>query len=507
MPKSVGGSEIQEIQDGFVQAAQNLEEAGFDGVELNAGPFSLLRQFLSPRYNTRTDQYGGDIESRARFVNETVSAVADSVGVPVGLHLSLAELEHGGYEFDDAQNIVDALDLPQYLSCTLGTRATYTMTHAGATAEAPPLIPAIDNISNSTSVPIVGRAPLTTLENADEILEAGADVVSFTRQLLADPETLTKDTAETINRCIQCNQKCLEGVYGHAHGGHVECVVQPRTGREATLPALSEVSTAETPRRILVVGGGPAGIRFATVASRRGHDVVLREANEELGGQLPIAATGPLQSFKKATEDLIESVRSTDVTIETNTPVSPEDVDSTWDVVVVATGATEGEPPDSFGSEVLGAQEILSGTSVSNDVIVVDDNRWVITMQVGYELASRGCDVEMISSDHYPGFRTEQPNLPGFVGALQSMGVTFTGDHDVTAISDDGIVHLRNVLTGNTEMREPEDVVYAGRRKAEESLYHNLADTHDNVYRIGDSVSPRKLDRAYYDAELLARRL
>jgi 2,4-dienoyl-CoA reductase (NADPH2) len=113
----------------------------------------------------------------------------------------------------------------------------------------------------------------------------------------------------------------------------------------------------------------------------------------------------------------------------------------------------------------------------------------------------------MVSTDHYPGFRTEQPNLPGFVAALQAQGATFTGNHAADAVDADGTVTLRNTLTGDTATREPDTVVVAGRRQADEALYLELDETRDDVYRVGDAVSPRKLDRAYYDGELLARRL
>jgi len=128
-------------------------------------------------------------------------------------------------------------------------------------------------------------------------------------------------------------------------------------------------------------------------------------------------------------------------------------------------------------------------------------------MQIGLTLLERADSVEMVATDHYPGFRTEQPNLPGFVSALQAQGARFTGNHTLDAVDTDGTVTLRNTLTGATERREPDTVVVAGRRQADESLYLALDERRDDVYRVGDAVSPRKLDRAYYDGELLARRL
>jgi len=511
IPKQLDGDELDAIRAGFVTAAENVERAGFDGVELNAGPFSVLRQFLSPRYNARTDEYGGDLASRARFVDETVDAVAEATDGPVGLHLSLAELEYGGYEFDDAPDIVAELDGFDYLSVTVGTDATFNQTHAGISSQSPDLLDPIRQVAERVDVPVMGRLPFTRVEDAEALFDAGAEFVSFTRQLLADERTLARafsDATGVTTRCIECNQKCLEGVYGHAHGGHVECVVNPRTGREADLPPVAEAEPAAIPQRVLVVGGGAAGLRFAAVAAGRGHDVTVREADDELGGQLRLAAQGPLAPFARATEDLVAGVEHAGVAIETGTRVDADAVGDEWDVVVVATGATA---PDldayGFEGEVVCALDVLDGAPVGDDVLLVDDNRWVITMQTGLELAARCESVEIAATDHYPGFRTEQPNLPGFVAGLQAQGVTFTGNRLVTDVDAEGTVHLRNTLTGDEETRRPETVVVAGRRRAAESLYRDLKDRRDGVYRIGDAVSPRKLDRAYYDGELLARRL
>jgi 2,4-dienoyl-CoA reductase-like NADH-dependent reductase (Old Yellow Enzyme family)/thioredoxin reductase len=513
IPKQLDRDELDSIRAGFVTAAENVERAGFDGVELNAGPFSVLRQFLSPRYNTRTDEYGGDLASRARFVGETTDAVAGAIDGPVGLHLSLAELEYGGYEFDDAPEIVAELDGFDYLSVTVGTDATFNQTHAGVSTQSPDLLDPIRQVAERVDVPVMGRLPFTRVDDAEALFDAGAEFVSFTRQLLADERTLARafadgDAAGVTTRCIECNQKCLEGVYGHAHGGHVECVVNPRTGREADLPAVDEAEPAAIPQRVLVVGGGAAGLRFAAVAAARDHDVTIREADDELGGQLRLAAQGPLAPLSRATEDLVAAAEHAGVTVETGVRVDADAVGDEWDAVVVATGATA---PDlaayDFEGAVVDALDVLDGAAVGDDVLLVDDNRWVITMQTGLELAARCESVEIVTTDHYPGFRTEQPNLPGFVAGLQAQGVTFTGHRLVTDVDAEGTVHLRNTLTGDADTRHPETVVVAGRRQADESLYRVLKERRDGVYRIGDAVSPRKLDRAYYDGELLARRL
>lgn len=509
MPAPMSVSEIGRMQDSFATAAKNLETAGFDGIELAAGPYSILRQFLSPKFNVRADEYGGTWKQRGRFVNETLSAVKDAVDLPVGLHLSVAELEYGGYEFEDLPEMLTVLDGFDYLSLTVGTASTYTQAHPGIGMEGHNLESEIATAREALDVPIIGQSSLTKRESVDSLFEAGADLVSFTRQLLADEFTVQKIAdGDRPKRCIECNQKCLNGVFADAHGGHVECVINPRTGRENELQPISTLERAETNGEVLVIGGGPAGMRFATVASQRGHSVTLKEASAELGGQLKLAAHGILKSFDRSLEDLRADLENSAVTVQTKEPVEAGDVSDKWDAIVVATGATLSTVDHrDFEGEVTDALDILRGEPTGEDVLLIDENRWVITMQVGLELAAHDADVEIVTEDHYPGFRTEQPNLPTLVANLQAQGVEFTGNVEVEEVGTDGTVKMHDIYTGDVQTRNPDTVVYAGRRHAEESVYIELADRFKDVYRIGDAVSPRKLDRAYYDAEDLARRL
>jgi 2,4-dienoyl-CoA reductase-like NADH-dependent reductase (Old Yellow Enzyme family) len=173
IPKGMDTDDIAEVRNGFATAAENLEAAGFNGVELAANPFSLLRQFLSPRFNNRDDEYGGDLSGRARLANETIDAVADVIDGPVGLHLSLVELVYGGYEFSDAPDTVDVLSGFDYLSCTAGTRSTFNQTHAGAANREPPLVESIESVASIVDLPVMGRAPFTSVDDVTRILDAG----------------------------------------------------------------------------------------------------------------------------------------------------------------------------------------------------------------------------------------------------------------------------------------------------------------------------------------------
>jgi 2,4-dienoyl-CoA reductase-like NADH-dependent reductase (Old Yellow Enzyme family) len=297
MPRAMPVSLIQEIIEGFGASAARLEAAGLDGVEIVASHGYLPSQFLNPRVNLRTDGYGGDDERRLRFLRDALAAARARTrpGFVVGLRISIGEVTPEGLTADEALAALAALDRDgamDYVSVVAGTSATL----AGSDHIVPP-----SPIANGYTAPLAARAKgvvrvpvmvagrISQPQEAEAILAAGqADACVMTRALICDPELPAKTAAgriDDIRACIGCNQACI----GHFHAGYpISCIQFPESGREREFPrsgppGQERHAPAAVAREVLVIGGGPAGLKAAAVAAERGHRVRLVEAGRRVG--------------------------------------------------------------------------------------------------------------------------------------------------------------------------------------------------------------------------------
>src|SRR5689334_9690293 len=297
--KPISVEEIRQVVEHFARSARHAADAGFDGIEVHGAHGYLVHEFLSPAYNRRTDEYGGSFDNRIRFATEVLRAVRESVGatVAVGLRLVGDEESRDGHGLgpDDCaeiaarlaqEGLVDFLDVsvgtsgvgmvrPMYAPHLLGVRATAIVKRA---------VP---------DVPVFAVHRILTPAEAEGILEDGAaDAVTIVRALIADPEWPEKarsDRTDEIRACTGCNQGC----YGNLTQGYpITCVTNPSVGREATLGS-GTLTRAAVRKRVVVVGGGPAGLEAAWVAAARGHDVTLLERADVLGGKIRLAERLP----------------------------------------------------------------------------------------------------------------------------------------------------------------------------------------------------------------------
>ena len=298
-PKPMDRADLREMVDYHVRCARNAVAGGFDGIEIQSAHGYLLHQFLSPKFNERTDQYGGSLENRMRFGVEVLSAVRDAVGDRAAVGLRLAgddEQTHGpGLTADDAAEVAaryEALGLVDYLNVSVGiggvgmVRTNYAAHGFGVYAA-----DAVKQAVRATPVFTVHR--ILTPDEAEGILERGeADGVTLVRALIADPEWVNKARAgrdAEIRRCTGINQSC----YGNLlQSMPINCVQNPAVGREDEL-GLGTLEPARSPKRVVVVGGGPAGLETAWVAAARGHRVTLLERAAELGGAIRLAQRLP----------------------------------------------------------------------------------------------------------------------------------------------------------------------------------------------------------------------
>lgn len=530
-PKAMERDEIAEVIEYYARCARNAVEGGFDGIEIHAAHGHLPAQFFSPLSNFRTDEYGGSFENRMRFMLEALEAVRGAVpqGFPVGVRISLHEFAPGGLDLDGTIEVAKAIQAAgiDFFDLSAG-RPPYSYQRSIPTADQQPAAHLRDMAAKfreevpGTPTFLIGR--VVDPKVAEDILAKGqSDMVGMMRAHVADPEIINKTKqgrADEVRYCVSCNQECFARV---STGRPIACIQNPATGRELTL-AISRLRRAEKAKRVIVVGGGPAGMEAAWVAAARGHDVELYEAATELGGQVRWHAKAPDRAeFGNIVENLKNQLRVHGVKVHLGVRLTADDlVEAGADVTIVATGSrprvrdafTEWRPdlphlPGFDTADLYTSWDVMSGERpISGRVVVLDGDGRHEGAAVAEKLAAM--DVELYVVTPFPQF------APGLVPSLEfasSLGRVLRGGTSINTTSLPTAVEGRTVrflqtATGEESSIEDVDVVVSlGGKVPDEELYFAVLDRLPEVHRVGDCVQPRRIAQAMYQGHKIAREI
>lgn len=510
MPKPMSTVLIRDIVAGFGRTASFLAEAGFDGFEIVASHGYLPAQFLNPRTNLRTDEYGGDFDRRLRFLRDVITAIRKAAGSKaLGLRISGSEMDTDGLGETEVLDVCTALagDL-DYLSVVAGTSASL----GGSVHIVPPMglehgyaAPLAARIKAAVPVPVIVTGRINQPQIAERLLAGGdADLCGMTRALICDPAMVAKagdGRLDDIRACIGCNQACI----GRAHKGlGISCIQHPETGRELEFAAPSLMVER---KRVVVVGGGPAGMKAAAVAAARGHDVTLFERRRTLGGQTRLAQRLPgREEFGGIIDNLRREMDRAGVVVETGRAIDSDLIgDVAADAVIVATGARPHVPvlAGLDASHVVTAWEVLEDrANVGTNVLIADWRADWIGLGLAERLARAGCAVTLCVNAAMAGETLQIYTRNHYVGRLHRLGVAIRTHARLFGVDEDS-VYLQDTLTEEPIVEEGIDtLVLSLGHLAEDDLENKLTEAGIAHVAIGDCVAPRTAEEAVYEGLL-----
>ena len=544
-PKRLEIWDIERIVKDYADAAERMQAAGLDGIELQAYGH-LMDQFWSPLTNELENVYGGSLENRLRFTFEVLAAIRKRVGEQfiVGIRYTGDEVLAGGLSKAEGLQISQLLKnsgMIDFLNVIRGNIAT----DAGLTDIIPiqgmrnaPHLDFAGEIRSLTGFPTFHAAKIPDVATARHAIAAGkVDMVGMTRAHMTDPHIVRKiieGREDEIRPCVGANY-CLDRIY---HGGAAYCIHNAATGRETTMP--HQIPKAAQRRKVVIVGAGPAGLEAARVAGERGHEVVVYEVADKAGGQIRLTAQSERRKEMISIVDWrLAQCERLGVKFHYNVWADSQIIlDEAADVVIVATGGLPHTEVLEQGNElVVSSWDIISGdVKPGRNVLVYDDAGDHAALQAAEFIAQSGARTEIMTPD-----RTFSPEVMGmslvpYMRALQQLDTTFTVTWRLKAVSKTADGLLATIGTDYSELRQTrlvdQVVVNHGTRPLDD-LYFQLVPLSSNegaveymdliagrpqavarrddgrfqLFRIGDAVASRNTHAAIYDALRLVKDL
>ena len=505
-PRALTVPEIEGIEDEFAEGALRVKKAGFDAVEILCGTGYLISQFLSPRTNKRTDEYGGDLKDRMRFALEIIEKVKTNIGdFPLTCRISGDEFVEGGNTASEQKIIAKAFEDAgvNALNVNVGwhesrvPQMTMSVPRGG-------FVYLAQGIKEVVNIPVIASHRINDPVLADNLISDGkVDMVAMARSLITDPELPNKAKEgrfEEIRPCIACLQGCFDNVF---KGRAVTCFMNPMAGKEAEW----KIETTKRPKKIVVVGGGPAGMEVARVAALRGHNVTLYE-KDRLGGQLNLAAVPPERDeFKNVPIYYSAQLKKLGVEIKhTNASVELVLGDNP-DTVIVATGAIPLIPKiegiDAAISEgyAISAHEVLGGKDVGCEVVVMGGGG--IGVETALYLADKEKKVTLVEMLKRVGSDMGSSTRWTRMKAIEDLGIDVMKETKAIRITGDSLIVE---VKGERKDIKAKTIVIAIGMKPDRSLLEAL-EGKVKVHAVGDCVEPKKGLDAVHAAFKLALKI
>ena len=500
--------EIKDVIEGFAAEAHRARQAGIDGVEIHGANGNLITQFMMQRTNLRNDEYGGDHAGRIKFACDIIDAIRDSLGrdFVVGIRISADPATGADYSLDDtkifAKMLTESRNL-DYITAEAGIPPMYS----------PPgsLMYSAATIKEVVDIPVIGGGRVIDPVQAEQILEDNqADLVFMNRALICDPEMPNKareGRLEDIRYCMGCSEGCYRNVLG------VACTYNATVGKESQAGWL-EMIPAEKKKKVMVIGGGPAGLETARVAKARGHDVSLWEQGDALGGMTLVGARAP------GRDELLETTRYydyqlkvLDVDIYLNSEVSIETVKAqNPDVVVVATGSKPMIPKNIPGLDqdnvIKSVREVLSGEAEVGENVLIVDNQWHIEgLATADFLAEQGKKVEVIYPLEAPGLLIEEVTRMALRRRLEQAKVKMTRGTSLRSISGNSVTVTNPGGEAERVIEGIDTIILSYGGVEDNDLYLALKDEFPEVYAAGDCNGVRKRRWAVNDGAVIGRQI